>query len=168
VLVTAPEAATAPPAAPTRSGGEIVLYKDSKPLIGITYPADWKPLARDRCVFAVSADAQAYSMIAALEGVASKQAGVEKVKQGLTRYLQGIEYDDLRETARGALVLTGTGKAKKAGVPVVFAVGVFDAGAGQFVGAAFVVDARNDEYYQETIRQICQTIRVVDQSAEKR
>ena len=65
-------------------------------------------------------------------------------------------------------MVTGTGKGKKSGVAVVFAVGVFDTGAGQLVGAAFVVDARIEEHYKETIRQICQTIRVGDEFAEKK
>jgi hypothetical protein len=42
-------------------------------------------------------------------------------------------------------VITGTGKAKKAGVDVVFAAAVLDAGNGQLVGAAFVVDAKMDD-----------------------
>ena len=107
-------------------------------------------------------------MIATLEGAADKQAGIDKVKQGLLRYLQDIKYDDQTETKRGALVVTGTAKGKKAGVDVVFAVGVMDAGAGQIVGAAFIVDSRIEDYYKETIRQICQTVRIGDDFAAKK
>jgi uncharacterized protein YcfJ len=161
--VTAPSAATAPAAGATATGGEAVIRKDDKPVIGITYPSDWKKAIGDRYVSAVSADGQAYSMIATLEGVADKQAGIAKVKHGLEQYLQDIKYDDLSQTKRGALVVTGTGKAKKSGVAVVFAAGVLDTGGGQLAGAAFVVDAGIEEYYKETVRQICQTIRVADQ-----
>ena len=169
VLVTTPPAATAPAAAAaTASGGEALIRKDGKPVIGITYPSDWKQITGDRYVSAVSADGQAYSMIATLEGAADNQAGIAKVKQGLEKYLQDIKYDNLTKTKRGALVLTGTGKGKKSGVAVVFAAGVFDTGAGQLAGAAFVVDARIEEHYKETVRQICQTIRVADQFAEKK
>ena len=163
-----PPAATAPAAAATASGGEALIRKDGKPVIGITYPSDWKQTTGDRYVSAVSADGQAYSMIATLEGAADNQAGIAKVKQGLEKYLQDIKYDNLTKTKRGALVLTGTGKGKKSGVAVVFAAGVFDTGAGQLAGAAFVVDARIEEHYKETVRQICQTIRVADQFAEKK
>ena len=163
---TAPPAATAPAAGATASGGEALIRKDGKPVIGITYPSDWKQITGDRYVSAVSADGQAYSMIATLEGAADNQAGIAKVKQGLEKYLQDIKYDNLTKTKRGALVLTGTGKGKKSGVAVVFAAGVFDTGAGQLAGAAFVVDARIEEHYKETVRQICQTIRVADQLAE--
>ncbi len=62
----------------------------------------------------------------------------------------------------------GPGKGKKSGVAVVFAAGVLDAGAGKLAGAAFVVDARIEDYYKETVRQICQPIRVTDQFAEKK
>jgi len=176
VLVTAPPAAatapppavTAPPAVATASGGEALIRKDGKPVIGITYPSDWKQTTGDRYVSAVSADGQAYSMIATLEGAADQQAGIAKVKQGLEKYLQDIKYDNLTKTKRGALVLTGTGKGKKSGVAVVFAAGVFDTGAGQLAGAAFVVDSRIEEHYKETVRQICQTIRVADQPAAKK
>ena len=92
---TAPPAATAPAAAATASGGEALIRKDGKPVIGITYPSDWKQSTGDRYVSAVSADGQAYSMIATLEGAADKQAGIAKVKQGLEQYLQDIKYDDL-------------------------------------------------------------------------
>ena len=166
MLVPTAPAATAPTA--TVSGGETLVRKDGKPVIGITYPSDWKQTTGDRYVSAVSADGQAYSMIVTLEGAADNQAGIAKVKQGLEQYLQDIKYDNLTKTKRGALVLTGTGKGKKSGVGVVFAAGVFDTGAGQFAEAAFVVDARIEEYYKETVRQICQTIRVADQFVEKK
>ena len=137
-------------------------------MIGVTFPSDWKQVTGDRYISAVSADGQAYAMIAPLEGTADKQGGINRVKQGLLQYLQDIKYDDLSETKRGALVVTGTAKGKKAGVDVVFAAGVLDAGAGQIVGAAFVVDSRIEDYYKETIRQICQTIRVGDDFAAKK
>jgi uncharacterized protein (TIGR03000 family) len=98
-------------------------------------------------------------VIATLEGVTDKQAGIEKVKQGLEKYLQDINYDDLTKTQGGAFVVTGTGKAKKSGVGVVFAAGVFDAGGGQLAGVAFVVDQAVEQHYKETVRYICQTIR---------
>jgi uncharacterized protein YcfJ len=159
---------TIPPDAATVPGGEAVIRKDDKPVFGITYPSDWKEIIGDRYVSAVSADGQAYSMIATIEGAADKPTGLAKVKEGLERYLQDIKYDEPRETKRGALLVTGTGTGKKAGVPVVFAAGVFDTGAGQFAGAAFVVDAGIEDHYKETVRQICQTIRVADQFEEKK
>ncbi len=168
VLVATPAGATAPAAAATAPGAEALIRKDGKPVVGITYPSDWKQITGDRYVSAVSADGQAYSMIATLEGAAEKQAGIARVKQGLERYLQDTKYDDLAETKRGALVVTGTGKGKKSGVAVVFAAAVFETSPGQFAGAAFVVDARIEELYKETVRQICQTIRVADQFVEKK
>jgi len=161
VLGDAPSAATAP-------SPEAVLQKNGKPVVGVTLPADWKPTTGANHVSGVSADGQAFAMIAILDGAADKQAGIAKVKQGLLRYLQDIKYDDQTETKRGATVVTGTAKGKKAGVDVVFAVGVMDAGAGQIVGAAFIVDSKIEDYYKETIRQICQTVRVGDDFAAKK
>jgi uncharacterized protein YcfJ len=167
VLGTAAPAATAPPAA-TASSAEAVLQKNGKPIVGVTLPADWKQATGANYVSGVSADGQAYAMIATLDGAADNQAGIDKVKQGLLRYLQDIKYDDQTETKRGALVVTGTAKGKKSGVDVVFAVGVMDAGARQIVGAAFIVDSRIEDYYKETIRQICQTVRIGDDFAAKK
>jgi hypothetical protein len=65
-------------------------------------------------------------------------------------------------------VVTGTGKGKKSGVDVVFTAGVLDAGAWQLAGASFVLDARIEDHQKETVRQICQTIRVADQFTEKK
>ena len=152
VVATAPGPATAP-------SGEAVIRKDGKPILGITFPSDWKQRTGERFVSAVSGDGQAYAMLATLEGVADKQGGIKKVKEGLEKYLTDIKYDQPSETKGGALVVTGTGKAKKAGVDVVFAAGVFDAGKGQLAGAAFVVDAKIENHYKETIRGICQTLR---------
>jgi hypothetical protein len=162
---TAPTAAAAPASAPTAPGGEVVLRK---PIVGVTFPSDWKIVTGDRYISAVSRDGQAYGMIALIEGATDKPGGIQWVKHVLPQYLQGIKYDDQAETKRGALVATGTAKGKKTGVDVVFAVGVMDAGGGQMVGAAFVVDAGIEEHYKETVRQICQTIRVGDDFAAKK
>lgn len=142
-----------------KPSAEAVIRKGGTPIVGITFPSDWNQKTGDHYISAVSGDGQAYSMLVALQGVADKQAGIMKVKAGLGNYLQDIEYDEPSETKGGAVVVTGTGKGKKSGVDVVFAAGVFDAGNGQLVGAAFVVDSKIEEHYKETIRGICQTIR---------
>jgi hypothetical protein len=143
-----------------------VIRKNDKPIVGITFPSGWKQKTGDNYISAVSGDGQAYSMLVALEKVSDKDAGIKKIKEGLENYLKDIKYDDPSETKGGGVVITGTGKAKKAGVDVVFAVGIFDAGKGQLVGTAFVVDARMDDYYKETVRGICQTIRRAEDFAE--
>jgi hypothetical protein len=143
----------------TNPSGEAVIRKDGKPIVGITFPSDWNQKTSDNCISAVSGDGQAYSMLVTLEGVANKEAGIKKVKEGLDNYLTDVKYDDPSETKGGATVVSGTGKGKKAGVDVVFVAGLFDAGNGQLVGAAFVVDSRLDDYYKEAVRGICETIR---------
>lgn len=138
---------------------EAVIRKDGKPIVGITFPSDWNQKTGDNYISAVSGDGQAYSMLVTLDGVADKQAAVEKVKSGLAKYLNDIKYDEPSETKGGAVVVTGTGKGKKAGVDVVFAAGLFDAAKGQLVGAAFVVDSKIEDHYKDTVRGICETIR---------
>ena len=143
-----------------KASGEAVIRKDGKPIVGITFPSDWNQKTGDNYISAVSGDGQAYSMLVTLDGVADKQAGIKKVKEGLENHLTDVKYDEPSETKGGAVVITGTGKGKKAGVDVVFAAGLFDAGKGQLVGAAFVVDSKIEDHYKETVRGICQTIRV--------
>jgi hypothetical protein len=150
----------------TKPSGEAVIRKDGKPIVGITFPADWKQTTGDKYISAVSGDGTAYSMLATLDGITDNQAAIKKVKAGLDNYLKDVEYDQPSETKGGAMVITGTGKAKKAGVDVVFAAAVFDAGKGQLVGAAFVVDSKVDDYYKETVRGICQTLRRGDDFAK--
>ena len=145
--------------AATSASEEAVIKKDGKPIVGITFPADWKQKTGDKYISAVSGDGQAYSMLVALEGVADKQAAIAKVKKGLENYLKDIKYDEPSETKGGAIVVTGTGKGKKAGTDVVFATGLFESGKGQLIGAAFVVDGKIEDHYKETIKGICQTIR---------
>jgi hypothetical protein len=106
-------------------------------------------------------------MLALLEGVADKQGGIKKVKAGLENYLADIKYDEPTETKSGGVVVTGTGKGKKAGVDVVFAAGLFDAGKGQLCGAAFVVDSKIEDHYKETVRGICQTLRRAEDFAKE-
>ena len=157
--------ATSATAAAAAPGGEVVLRKDAKPVVGVTYPSDWTQKAADDRVTAVSGDKHAWSAVGIIEGVKDKQAGINKIKQGLEKYLTGIDYDDPTETERGTLMVTGTGKTKKAGVDVVFATGVFEPAPGQFAGAAFIVDNNLDDQYKETVRYICQTIRGADDLA---
>ena len=143
----------------TKPSGEAVIRKDGKPIVGITFPSDWNQKTGDNYISAASGDGQAYSMLVTLEGVADKQAGIKKVKEGLENHLNDVKYDEPSETKGGGVVITGTGKGKKAGVDVVFAAGLFDAAKGQLVGVAFVVDSKIEDYYKETVRGICQTIR---------
>jgi hypothetical protein len=150
-----------------KPSGEAVIKKDGKPIVGITFPSDWKQKTGDNYVSAVSGDGQAYSMVVTFEGVANKEAAIKKVKEGLERYLKDIKFDDPSETKGGAAVITGTGKGKKAGVDVVFAAGIFDAAKGQLAGAAFIVDAKIEDHYKETVRGICETIRRAEDFTEK-
>lgn len=149
-----------------KASGEAVIEKDGKSILGITFPTDWNLRTGDNYISGVSGDGQAYSMIVTLEGVADKEAGIKKIKAGLDKYLKDIKYDEPSETKGGAVVITGTGKAKKAGIDVVFATGLFDAGTGQLVGAAFIVDAKIEDHYKETIRGICETIRRAEDFAK--
>lgn len=147
------------PGKPAKSGTEAVIRKNGMPLVGITFPADWKQKTGDTYISAVSKDGQIYAMLATLEGIKDQQAGAKKVQAGLENHLQDIKYDESSKTKGGALVITGTGKGKKKGVDVVFAAAVFDGGKGQFVGAAFVVDSKIEDHYKETVKGICQTLR---------
>jgi len=164
----APPTVIAPstPAAFAASDAEAIIRKNGRPILGITYPSDWKQNVGDHYISAVSGDGRAWSVLSTLEGIQDKQAGIARVKQGLAQYLQNIEYDDMTQTEGGALVITGTGTGKKAGVDVVFAAGVFDAGGGGLAGAAFVVDADLEQHYKEAVRFMCQTIRTANDFAE--
>jgi hypothetical protein len=159
---------TSAPAASAAADEETALSKDGKPIVWITYPSDWKQKKSDDQLTAVSADGHAWSGIAILEGAKDKQAGITRVKQQLEGALQNVQYDEPSETKGGSLVVTGTGKAKKAGVDVVFAAGVFDAGPGELAGIAFVADKDLEDHYKEAARYICQSIRTGTDLAEPR
>jgi hypothetical protein len=164
VLVT-PQ--TSPPtAAPTAASGEVVIHKDGRPVAAITFPDDWKQQKGERFVAATSADGHAWVAFATVEGVKDNQAGMEKIKEGLQKSLKDVKYDDPVKSERGALVVTGTGKAMKSGAPEVFALGVIDAASGQPVGIAFIVDEAVDEHYKEAARYICKTIRLAKDLAK--
>jgi uncharacterized protein YcfJ len=163
-----PEVMVSPSSAKPAAGGkEAVIRKDGKPVVGITYPADWKQKTGDDSVSAVSKDGHAWSAIATLADARDNQAGIDKIKKGLEKSLQEIKYDEATKKESGALIVTGTGKGKKSGIGVVFAVGVIDSGAGQRVGAAFIVDQDLEEQYKETVREICQTVRLSDAFDQK-
>ena len=53
---------------------EAVLRKNGKPIVGITFPDDWKQKMGDKSISAVSEDGQAYSMLVSLDGAADKKA----------------------------------------------------------------------------------------------
>ena len=91
-----------------------------------------------------------------------------KVKQQIEKSLQNVQYDEPSETKGDSLIVTGTAKAKKAGEDVVFASGVFDAGAGELAAIAFVADKDLEDHYKEAARYICQTIRTGTDLGEPR
>ncbi len=150
-------------AAPGKDG---IIRKDGKPILGITYPSNWKQKMGDNFVSAVSSDGKAWSVISTLDNIKDKKAGVAEIKKGLAKYLEDIKFDELTETKKGAHVVTGTGKGKKAGVDVVFAAGVFDSGEKQLSGVAFIVDADIEELCKHTVRSICQSIRIEEDFAD--
>lgn len=138
---------------------ESVIRQNGKPVLAVTYPADWKLKKGDHAITATSADGQAWSAVSTLPDAKDKQAALAKVKEQLTKNLENVEFDELKKTEGGALLVTGTAKGKKAGADVVFAVGVFDAAPQQLAAAAFIVDEAVEENYKETVKCIAQTIR---------
>jgi hypothetical protein len=152
--------------APARSD-ETVISQSGKPILAITYPADWRLKKGEQAITATSSDGQAWSAISTLQGIQDKQAGIDKIKAELSKYLQDIKYDDLTKTERGAWIITGTGKGKKAGADVVFAAGVFNANPRQLAAAAFVVDQGMEDNYKETVRCITETIRTQNDLAQQ-
>ncbi|MCI0638131.1 MAG: hypothetical protein L0Y72_05045 [Gemmataceae bacterium] len=151
--------ATSPSSGSATKGSEVVIRKDGKPVVGITFPPDWKQKVGENQVSAVSADGHAWTAIATREGVKDQEAGIETIKKGFAKYLKDTKYDEPTKTKGGALVVTGTGKGMKSGINVVFAAGVFDSGAGPLAGAAFVIDENVEDHYKDTVRFICQTIK---------
>ena len=156
---TAAPATAGPATGAPAADGQAVVRQGGKPAVAITYPADWKQQAGDNYVTAVSPDGHVWSVIATIQGVKDQRAGLDRIKQQLEKYLKDVDYDDLTQTKRGALLITGTGKSKKSGLDLVFAAGVFDSGAGQLAGTAFVVDKKMEDHYKEAVRYTCQTIR---------
>jgi uncharacterized protein YcfJ len=142
---------------PSDQTKQTVINANGKPIVAVTFPADWKLKKGDHAITATSSDGHAWSAISTLPNAADKKAGIEKVRGELSKYLQGIQFDELTQTERGALILTGTGKGKK-GTEVVFAAGVWDASPQQRAGAVFLVDKNLEDHYKDTVRSICQTI----------
>jgi hypothetical protein len=166
VLGTTAPGAAAPPSSGTKPGGEVVISKDGKPVLGVTFPSDWKQTTGESSVSAISKDGQACAMFGTMAAVADKPSGIKNIKAGLEGYLHDVKYDEPIETKGGTLVITGTGKTKKNDVEVVFVAAVFDSGKGQFGGAAFVVDAKIEDHYKATVRGICETLRRADDFAK--
>ena len=95
VLVTGSKAAAA------SKGGEAIIRKDGKAVLGVTFPGDWKQTAGDHFVSAVRKDGQAWAVIATIEGVKDNQAGMDKVKEGFQKSLSDIKYDELAKSEKG-------------------------------------------------------------------
>jgi len=164
-----PDLLTSPSDKSATPGGEAIIKKDGKPIVAITYPSDWKQKEGDDSVSAISKKGNAWSGLALLDGVKDKQDGIKKLKEKLGKYLTDIDYDDLTKTDRGALLITGSGKGKKGGTDVTFAVAVFEAAPKQLAGVAFIVDKSVDDRYKEAARYIVKTIQVEkDLAGEKR
>ena len=144
----------------TAPAHDIVIRTEGKALLGVSYPSDWKQTVGTNHVTAVSSDGQAWSVISTLDGIKDKKAGVAKIKEGLEDYLKDIKYDELTETDRGSLIVSGIGKGKETGVDVVFTAGVFVSGEDQLSAVVFIVDASIEKYYEKTVLAICKSILV--------
>jgi hypothetical protein len=139
---------------------DIVLRKDGKAQLGVSYPSDWQQTVGENHVIAVSSDGQAWSVISTLEGIKDKKAGGKKITEGLEDYLNDIKYDELAQTKSGSLIVSGVGKGKKTGVDVVFTAAVFASGKDQLSGLVFIIDASIEKYYEKTVLAICKSILV--------
>ena len=137
-----------------------IIHRDGKPLLGVTYPNDWKETKEDNHVIAISPDGQAWSITSILEGITDQEAGIAKIKEGLENYLTDIEYDEMAKTERGSTILSGTGKGKDSGVDLVFTTGVFPSGENRLSAIVFIIDADIEEFYKNTVLAICRSIRV--------
>ncbi len=143
----------------TKKGGEAIIAKDGKPVVGITFPSEWKQKSRATSVSATSPKGNAWAAIATIDRAKDAQEGLKKVKVAVDKHLEEVKFDELTKTERGALLLTGEGKSRKTGLPVVFAIGVFNSSPDQLVGAAFVADKNVEEHYKEAVKYMCTTIR---------
>jgi len=156
-------ATTQPAAQPAaKPAGESVIRQDGKPIVGVTFPSDWKQRTGDNYISAVSTDGHCWSMFVTIKSTSDMNAALKKVETGLQNYMTSLKFDKQTEGKNGGVVVSGSGKGKKAGTDLNFAVGVFDAGDGQLVAAGFAVDAKLDEHYKETVRGICETIKRSD------
>ncbi|TWU03076.1 hypothetical protein CA54_61600 [Symmachiella macrocystis] len=151
--------------AATVQAHDIVLRKEGKAVLGISYPSDWQQTLGENHVVAVSSDGQAWSVISTLDGIKDKQVGVAKIKEGLEDYLKDIKYDELTETESGSLIVSGVGKGKKTDVDVVFTAGVFNSGKDQLSGIVFIIDAGIEKYYEKTVLAICKSVLVEEDFA---
>ena len=143
----------------TKSDVAAVIRMGGRPIVRITFPAGWNQRSQGNFITAVSPDGQVYCILVAIKAARTKQYAIQRIKSGLaTNDLNDIKYDEPKEAKGGATVITGTGKGKKSGVDVVFANGIFEAGY-ELVAATFLADLKIEDYYKETIRGICQTIR---------
>jgi hypothetical protein len=136
--------------------------------VGITFPSNWKQKAGKISASAASPKGNAWAAIATIDGAKDKEAGINGIKGRLAKYLQNIEYDEPTKTDRGALLITGSGNSAKSSIPVVFAIGVFNASPDQLAAAAFVADKNVEDQYKEAVRYMCQTIRGEKELAEQK
>ena len=146
---------------------DIVLRKEGKAVLGVSYPSDWKQVLGPSHVIAVSSDGQAWSVISTLDDIKDKNAALAKVKAGLEDYLKDITYDELAKTESGTLIVSGVGKGNETGVDVVFTAGVFDSGGDQLSAIVFIIDADIEKYYEKTVLAICESILVEEDFADE-
>lgn len=156
---TATATTTQPPVEPAKPAGESVIRQDGKPVVGVTFPTDWKQRTGENYISAVSPDGHCWSMFVTIKSTTDMKAALKKVEDGLQNYMTEIKLDKQTEGKNGSVVVTGNARGKKTGADLNFAVGVFDAGNDQLVAAGFAVDAKLDDHYKETVRGICETIR---------
>jgi hypothetical protein len=146
---------------------DIVIRKEGKALLGVSYPSDWEQTVGPNHVIAVSSDGQAWSVISTLDSIKDKKTGAAKIKKGLEEYIKEIKYDEPTKTESGSLIVSGTGKGKETGVDVVFTAAVFNSGEDQLSGIVFIIDSSIEKFYEKTVLAICESILVEQDFAEE-
>ena len=144
---------------------DIVLRDQSKAVLGVSYPSNWKQVIDEFSVTATSEDGQAWSLIRTLDEIQDEAAGTKKVKAGLNKRLKEIQYSEPVKTENGVLILAGTGKEKESGDEVVFTSRVFRSGQ-RYCGILFIVDAKAGKDYQKNVLAICESILVEEDFAK--
>jgi hypothetical protein len=157
-----PKTLAAPGEPATTTMSDIVLTKDDKKTLGVSYPTDWKQSLSAESVTAISADGKIWSAVGILDSSGDLKGNEARLKEGLKNELTSVAFQETEISESGSHVVAGTAEGKQTGTRVDFVFAVFTITDEIIGGIVFIADSAMADYYETTILDICESVKVAE------
>ena len=142
-----------------------VCDQDESPVFSICYPSDWQQSILGSALTAVSPAKDAWSQIEFMKEAREPEDCLSIYRGDADELFENVEFDAAEEDDTGLRIQSGGGTFE--GENVSFCMLAVKAPGDGCIGMVFVVEKNLEELYLETLREICSTFRLVQETGEE-